>query len=44
MRKWLSNSHEVMETIPEKDCTMNVAVSVDEHTGPLPSVKTLGVC
>ena len=38
-RKWLSNSKQVLEKIPEEDR----AAEVDLDKGSLPSVKTLGV-
>ena len=38
-RKWLSNSEQVLEKIPEEDR----AAEVDLDKGQLPSVKTLGV-
>ena len=38
-RKWLSNSEQVLEKIPEDDR----AAEVDLDKGNLPSMKTLGV-
>ena len=38
-RKWLSNSEQVFEKIPEEDR----AAEVDLDKGDLPSMKTLGV-
>ena len=38
-RKWISNSKEVLQAIPEEDR----ATEINLEDGPLPSVKTLGV-
>ena len=44
IRKWLSNSEEVMATIPECDRAANTALNFGEHVHcTLPTVKTLEV-
>ena len=44
MRKWLSNNHTVMESIPEEDRSPELSKSVDDNSGEqLPTVKTLGI-
>ena len=43
IRKWLSNSPELLETIPEEDRAANVVVNLQEQTADLPSSKALGV-
>ncbi|XP_065197551.1 uncharacterized protein LOC135829073 [Sycon ciliatum] len=44
LRKWLSNSSEVMDGVPEADSSPQLAASINDHDNcVLPSVKTLGV-
>ena len=44
LRKWMSNSAEVMKSVPEADRAPNTLISVADHQHPtLPCVKTLGV-
>ena len=44
IRKWLSNSEEVMRSIPAEDRAPNTQIEVGDHDhSSLPSTKTLGV-
>ena len=44
LRKWLSNSASVIQSVPEEDRAIGASVSVGDHTHcALPTVKTLGV-
>jgi hypothetical protein len=38
-RKWVSNSQEIMETIPEEDRTGDITI----NDGQTPTTKTLGI-